>query len=267
MFMYPRAFGMDVHQSIVYLVGTAGCGKSCLAAAFANWMQEQGYSANIVNLDPGADELPYEPTLDIRNWFSLATVMAEHGLGPNGAQIAVADMLALNSAPLSQEISELDADYILVDTPGQIELFAFRSSSRVVVDRIGREGAVMAFLFDPNLVKQPSGLISAQMLATTVEFRLTLPFLSVLSKCDLLRDDELARIAELTTDPFCLMSALDSEPGSPHTLFSNELVKAMESMGSRRELLPVSAETGFGMEDIYTKIQMLFAGGEDLEKR
>ena len=44
-----------------------------------------------------------------------------------------------------------------------------------------------------------------------------------------------------------------------------EFLKAMESIGMYRELTPVSAENGTGMEDIYNAVQQYFEGGEDAE--
>jgi GTPase SAR1 family protein len=256
-----------MRHATLYLVGTAGCGKSCLAAAFASWMETEGYKAGLVNLDPGAERLPYEPDFDVREWVSLEGVMAEHDLGPNGAQVAAADIIALNSGSLAEELAGIDCDYMLVDTPGQLELFAFRSSSRVLVDRLGRERAALAFLFDPNLVRAPSGFASAHLLASTVELRLSLPTFSFLSKCDLLEDDELEVIQAWGREPSSLISALEDEAATPQTQLSVELMRALEGAGICRELCATSAETRLGMEDIYSHIQLAFGGGEDLEKR
>ena len=253
--------------TFLYLVGTAGCGKSCLASALASWMQGEGYNPALVNLDPGAEGLPYEPTIDIREWVSVQGMMAEHGLGPNGAQLAAADLLALNMAGIVDAVESIDADYFIVDTPGQIELFAFRSSSRIIVDAFGRERAALAFLFDPNLVRQPTGFVSAQMLAATVEFRLGLPTLNVLGKSDLLSAEEMELVNDWASEPVSLISALDAEPGAPHLPLTNELVKVLESLGMSRKLIATSSEAGEGMSDIYSAIQQIFDGGEDLERK
>jgi hypothetical protein len=230
-------------------------------------MQNEGYSPAMVNLDPGAEALPYDCDADIREFVSLQGAMEEYGLGPNGAQVAAADLMALNAGKMAAAIDAVDADYFILDTPGQIELFAFRSSSRVLVDAIGRERAMLAFLFDPNLVKQPTGFASAQLLAATVEFRMSLPTLNVLSKADLLTDEETARVSEWGTEPASLLAALDAEPGAPHVPLTNELIKALESLGITRPLTFASAETGVGCADIYSMGQALFDGGEDLENK
>jgi hypothetical protein len=253
-------------RTFMYLVGTAGCGKSCLASALASWMQGEGYNPAFVNLDPGIEGLPYEPDVNICDWISIRDLMEEHGLGPNGAQVAASDMLALNSKEMVDAVDRLDADIFIVDTPGQIELFAFRSSSRLLIDALGRDQAMLAYIFDPNLARQPTGFASSLMLSATVEFRLSLPTINVLSKTDLLTPEEMERISEWASEPASLLHALDGEAGAPHTPLTNELVKALESLGVARSIVASSAESGEGMADIFSAARMLFAGGEDLEK-
>jgi len=86
----------------LYFVGTAGSGKTTMVGAFATWLNSQGLDCIKVNLDPGVDQLPYEPDVDIRDWISVPEIMKEQGLGPNGAQIAAADMLALNAGEVAE---------------------------------------------------------------------------------------------------------------------------------------------------------------------
>ncbi|MFO7618189.1 MAG: ATP/GTP-binding protein, partial [Thermoplasmata archaeon] len=109
----------------IFIVGTAGSGKSTLTRAFKAWMDSQGFNAITVNLDPGVDALGYTPDVDVRDWVSVPGIMAERGLGPNGAQIACADIAALHFPEINNVIDGFRADYVLIDTPGQIELFAF----------------------------------------------------------------------------------------------------------------------------------------------
>ena len=90
----------------LYFIGTAGSGKSTLTSIFKQWMTNQGLDSITVNLDPGAKNLPYSPDVDIRDWISLKEVMKEYNLGPNGAQIACADMIALNTSDVKESIEK-----------------------------------------------------------------------------------------------------------------------------------------------------------------
>lgn len=237
-----------------------------MVRAFELWMQQQGHDAVILNLDPGAEDLPYEADIDIRDWVSLKEVMADYGLGPNGAQIVAADMLALNIKEVVDVLETFRTDYVLVDTPGQMELFTFRQSSRVVIDALGLDDAFIVYLTDPALAKSPSGLVSGMLLSATTQFRHGLPFLNVLSKSDLLTEEELQRVLGWSSDPYALYEAVLEERGSAKVLLDTEFLKSLESIGIYRRLTPISAELMFGFEDLYSTIQHTFEGGEDIEK-
>jgi len=250
----------------LYFVGTAGCGKSTLTNAFQTWLNNQGYDAITLNLDPGADSLLYAPDVDVRDWIKLDDVMRDYGLGPNGAQIAAADLLALNIKEISQVIAGYDTDYVLIDTPGQLELFTFRQSSLVVIDELGRESSMIAFLFDPSLAKTPNGFVSSLMLAATVHFRLPIPMLSLLSKVDVLSPKERDLVKGWSEDYYALFSSLLDENIDAQTQVSVEFLQALETVGAGRTVIPVSSDTGEGLEDIYSLAQQTFEGGEDIER-
>jgi len=185
--------------------------------AFQLWMNSQGLDCVTVNLDPGAEALLYSPDLDVRDYVNLEEVMAEQGLGPNGAQVAAADMAAMNAKELADVLETFETNYNLIDTPGQIELFTFRASGPVLIDAFGREESALIYLNDPALVKSPSGFISSVLLNATVQFRHGLPFINVLSKADLLPEPELERIVKWSLDPFALYEALFEEAATPKT--------------------------------------------------
>jgi GTPase SAR1 family protein len=249
----------------LYLTGTAGCGKSTLTGTFQQWMKNEGYDAIAVNLDPGAETLPYEPDVDIRDWIRLSEVMSEYGLGPNGAQILAADMLALNVQEVVDVIDGFDTDYVLIDTPGQLELFAFRQSSRVVLDAFDRDSSVLAFLFDPVIAKNPNGFVTSLLLSATVQFRFTVPMMTLLAKSDLLSEPERQYIERWSLDMFSLWSDLcDKSADDAQTQINLEFLQALDTVGAAGSMGLVSSETLEGIADIYSFVQLLLEGGEGL---
>jgi len=248
----------------LYLLGTAGSGKTTLTHAFQNWMQSQGLDSITVNLDPGVEDLPYAPDVDVRDWIRLDEIMEQRGLGPNGAQIVAADLLAINANELADVLGKFETNYVLIDTPGQMELFTFRESARIVIDTFGREDSALVYLNDPVLVKEPSGLVSSMLLVATTQFRHALPFINVLSKADLLLPEELERIVKWSLDPFALYDALAQSEATPRMVLDTAFFESLESIGVHKRLTPVSAEVPFGFEEIYAQVQMVFEGGEDL---
>ncbi len=248
-----------------FFIGTAGAGKTQLTRAYKRYFDERGLDAVLVNLDPGATNLPYAAEVDIREWVSLEQVMAEYGLGPNGAQVAAADLMAVKLPEVEEVLEGFDPDAFLFDTPGQLELFVFRHASTRIVERLGGEQPLLAYLFDPILSKTPTGFVSLLMLGASTHFRFQAPMVNVLSKADLLEPAELAKIEEWAAEPDRLMAALDEEAAEgAQKVLSIELLRALDSMGVYRRLVPASANEVKGLEDLYTAAQLMYSGGEDL---
>ncbi len=120
-------------MDIIFVTGTAGAGKSLLTSALKRWYVNRGENAIAVNLDPGVVNLPYEPDVDVRLRVNLHDVMEDYGLGPNGALILAADLMATKLPELQEEVDSFKAEYVIIDTPGQTELFAFRESGEYIV--------------------------------------------------------------------------------------------------------------------------------------
>ena len=247
----------------MYFVGTAGSGKSSLVRAYKEWLDMHGIDAITVNLDPGADALPYVADIDIREWINMQEVMYEYALGPNGAQIVCADLMAMNIGRLSDALGTFKTNYILIDTPGQLELFAFRESSRIIADALGRERSMTVFLADPMLCRTPNGFISSMMLSSIVQFRLQMPMINVLSKSDLLGEDDLNRVLSWFSDPDALCGDMLDNDSDPQTVIGMELFKAMENIGVFGDIRTVSSKDLTGMEELYAVSQQSFFGGDE----
>ncbi|HIJ00183.1 MAG TPA: GTPase [Candidatus Methanomethylophilaceae archaeon] len=247
----------------VYFIGTAGSGKSTLVRAFRDWLDSRDLECTVINLDPGADAVPYEADIDIREWIHLNDVMTEYSLGPNGAQIVCADLMAVNADKLIEALNQYPSRINLIDTPGQFELFTFRQSSSVIIDALGRERSVLVFLADPTLSRTPNGFVSNTMLCALTQFRFSLPLINMLSKSDMLSEEEVETLRAWSLNPDALYGALLDDDIDSQTIMGLELFKAMENVGVYRELIPVSGELMYGLEDLYNQLQMLFMGGDD----
>ena len=256
--------GMDNSSPpVLFVVGTAGAGKSSLVTSFQRWSRFLETEVIAVNLDPGAERVHYDAEFDVRDLISLTEVMDEYDLGPNGAQILAADLLAAQAGDVAEQLHALSGELMVVDTPGQVELFAFREASSHLIDVLGREQAAIIYLFDPMLSRSPSGFVSQMLLSSIVEFRLGLPTKNFLSKSDLLDEEELERVLEWSERLEILEQALFDEAGGQRTEFAINQLRLMQSFSQAPGLTPLSSELEEGLADILTFVQAMYGGMSD----
>ncbi|HKW04209.1 MAG TPA: ATP/GTP-binding protein [Nitrososphaerales archaeon] len=247
----------------IFLTGTAGSGKSMLCSALLQWFSDKGSSIASVNLDPGAQSLPYEPDVDIRDFVDLSTVMQNYQLGPNGALILAADLIATKINEIQEALDSLNTDYAILDTPGQIELFAYRTSGPYIVENLQSEGKTVLFLFDSILSSTPTNFVSLALLASSVQLRLKAPQIPVLSRRDLLGSN-LNRVLSWAGNSAKLEAALREESGDSYELIFG-LLRSLVRSGMSYELLPVSATTREGMLELSATIARQLNLGEENE--
>jgi GTPase SAR1 family protein len=247
---------------IVFIIGTAGAGKSLLTAAFSEWLIASKQDVSIVNLDPGVITLPYSPDVDVRNYVNIDKLMEEYRLGPNGALIMAADLIADETEKISREIEELQSDIVLVDTSGQMELFAFRASGPYITSELTKEPKVMVYLFDSVFSVNPLNYVSNLFLSTAVYNRFLLPQLHLISKCDLLPKEQLGEIVSWATSQRALEDAIEKRLEGTKRLLSKNMAHAIYELGLEFPLLPVSAKTNEGMLNLNATLERILAGGD-----
>jgi GTPase SAR1 family protein len=246
---------------IVFIIGTAGSGKSLFTAAFSEWLKISKQDVATVNLDPGVLKLPYSPDVDIRNYVDVGNLMEKYGLGPNGALILAADLIADEIENVAKDIETANADLVIVDTPGQMELFAFRASGPYIVNELTKEPKALVYLFDAVFSVNPLNYVSNMFLSAAVYNRFFQPQVYLLSKCDLLPKKEVDKIADWSADPKALENSIE-QLEDPKRLFSRNMVHAIHQLGLRFMLIPVSAKTNQGLNNFNTSLERVLTSGE-----
>jgi hypothetical protein len=242
------------------MIGTAGSGKSLLTASFSNWMKMKEQDVVTVNLDPGAITLPYSPDVDIRNYFSIDGLMEKYGLGPNGALLMAADLIAGEVHKIRDELETLTPEYVLVDTPGQIELFAFRASGPYLAKELTSDPKAVVYLFDSSFSSNPLNYVSNMFLSAAVFNRLLLPQIHLLSKADLIPESLVDRIVDWGSSPEMLETAIEEQiPGSTQ-LLTRDIAQALSSIGLSFSLIPVSAKDASGFIDFHALLIRILSG-------
>jgi GTPase SAR1 family protein len=247
---------------IVFIIGTAGSGKSQLTATFGEWLKMSKQDVVTVNLDPGVSTLPYSPEVDVRDYVDVSSLMEEHGLGPNGALVMAADLIADQVENIAREIEGLQSDIVLVDTSGQMELFAFRASGPYIANELTKENKAIVYLFDAVFSANPLNYVSNLFLSSAVYNRFLLPQIYLLSKCDLLPKEEINRVVDWSSDPNALASAIDEKLDGTKRLLSRNMMQAIYKLGLRFLLTPVSAKTSEGISSFDAALERISTGGD-----
>ncbi len=248
----------------VFILGPAGSGKSYLTRSFCEWIRSHRMEAIAVNMDPAAEWLPYSPDVDIRDYITASDVMKKYNLGPNGGLIMSVDLSVNYIDKIREEIESYHPNYVIVDTPGQLEIFAFRAAGPTIVSSLIQGcKAVAVFLIDSYLATKPSSFLSLILLALSTSLRHGLPQIHVLSKADVLSEEEIERILGWIENP----ESLTLELGKEEPIYTSQidLAYAFETMirSMFSQLIPVSAVTWEGLDQLYAEIQRHVAGGED----
>ncbi len=245
-----------------FFVGTAGSGKSTLANIYSKWLGEQNIDVVTVNLDPGARYIPYTPDVDIREYVVLEDVMDAFNLGPNGGLVACVDMMVNFIEEIKKEIDDLGATHVLVDTPGQLELFAFRESGPIVTSSLGGTQSAVCFLMDPFLTRTPQGFVSIMLLGASIQYRFFLPQLTVLSKSDMLTGREIQKIIGWALDPQTLIEAIENETQGMKREMSLGICDALAKIHMFDVPIPVSSTKLEGLDNLQAALERIYTGGE-----
>jgi GTPase SAR1 family protein len=214
----------------IFITGTAGSGKSLLTSKLLQWYRDNNSYPITLNLDPGAASLPYEPDVDVRNYIDITTLMESYSLGPNGSLIMASDMIATKMDEIQKEVDGLNPDYVIIDTPGQIELFAFRASGPYFVSNLHADNKATIFAFDGMLVSSPINFVSISLLASSVKLRLKTAQINALTKRDLVIE-KLKDIMDWAGSHTALEQALEGDKDAEYSLLSKDLARSMSKPG------------------------------------
>ena len=247
----------------IFVVGMAGSGKSALTAAYSEWLKDRDQDILVANLDPGALALPYNPDIDARQYVDIEKLMLDYRLGPNGALIMASDLLADHLEEIRTEIDAANPDVLILDTPGQIELFAFREGGRFLATQLSEGNQVVIYLMDAPFTRSPLNFVSNLFLAAAVYSRIQQPQVYALSKADLVEDQDIDTILSWTTDFEAFEHALQTMPEENLSLISKNLASAVFEAELLSELIPVSAKDNSGFVDLHAAVTRILTGGEE----
>jgi len=247
----------------IFVTGTAGSGKSMLTSKILEYYQNNGVFASVLNLDPGVESLPYRPDVDVRDYVDIVQIMKQYDLGPNGSMIMANDLIASKIDDIQNEIHGVNPDYLIVDTPGQIELFAYRASGPFFIQNIDAGEKTNIFLYDGAMIASPTNFISISLLATSIKLRLGLPTINVMTKTDLI-PDKIDQVLKWSSDPISLEEELKTLEGEAYS-FATDILRMLNIGEFAGDLIPISNLTGEGMVNLQAALSRIINLGEEVE--
>jgi len=249
---------------VIFVTGTAGAGKSLLTSKIKEYYAKNSAFPATLNLDPGVGKLPYSPDVDVRDYVDLNSLMEQYELGSNGSLIMANDLIATKIDEIQTEVDTINPDYLLVDTPGQVELFAYRPSGPFFIKNFNADEKINLFLFDGTMISSPSNFVSLSLLSTSIRLRLGLPTINTITKSDLIQD-KLDEILEWSSSESSLESAISNEVDGETLSLVSDMLQSLEKNEFSEDLIPISNATGEGMVNLESALSRTINLGEEVE--
>ena len=142
----------------------AGSGKTSLIQRLNSHLHAKKTSPYIINLDPAVTHVPYSPNIDIRDTVKYKNVMKEYNLGPNGAILTACNLFATRFDQVMGLLEKPRAtplDYVITDTPGQIEIFTWSASGQIITELMASSfPTLIAYVIDTPRCLNPQTFMS-----------------------------------------------------------------------------------------------------------
>ncbi|KAK9110101.1 hypothetical protein Sjap_018161 [Stephania japonica] len=172
---------------IIIVVGMAGSGKTTFLHQLVCHTHASNIRGYVLNLDPAVLTLPFGANIDIRDTVRYKEVMKQFNLGPNGG---ILTSLNLFATKFNEVISVIEKradqlDYVLVDTPGQIEIFTWSASGSIITEAFASTfPTVIAYVVDTPRAVKPVTFMSNMLYACSILYKTRLPLVLTFNKTD-----------------------------------------------------------------------------------
>ncbi|TCD60993.1 hypothetical protein EIP91_009185 [Steccherinum ochraceum] len=250
---------------VIITIGMAGAGKSTFVQRINSYLHSRDPPSPpyILNLDPAVANTPFEPNIDIRDTINYSEVMKQYNLGPNGGILTA---LNLFTTKFDQVLNLVEkraetVDYVILDTPGQIEIFTWSASGAIITDAVASTlPTVVAYIIDTPRTTAPATFMSNMLYACSILYKTKLPFILVFNKTDVQPHDfaiEWMHDFEAFQAALAAHQGTTDEDGEPTYMNSlmNSMSLVLDEFYQHLKAVGVSSMTGDGVKEFFEAVE------------
>ncbi|GAU91103.1 hypothetical protein RvY_03422 [Ramazzottius varieornatus] len=235
------------------VLGMAGSGKTTFVEKIQTYLTARQTPPYVLNLDPAVRHIPYQVNIDIRDSVNYKNVMKKFGLGPNGGIITSLNLFTTKFSGVLEllEKRKQQVEYMVFDTPGQIEVFTWSASGAIITEALADAfPTVVVYVMDVLTGSSPITFMSNMLYACSILYKSKLPFVIALNKVDLIDPTGVLR---WITDFEAFDLAVEQEKSYAGNL-SRSLGLILEEFYGAIKTVPVSARSGEGLPQLFKAV-------------
>jgi GPN-loop GTPase len=252
------------------VLGPAGSGKSTYCAELQRYCNDSQRIVHVVNLDPAAEDFEYAVSVDLRELISVDDVSTELSMGPNGALVYCMEFLLENIDWLEDKLEcYVDNDYLILDLPGQIELYTHFPFMRSLIRKLESWGfRVQAlYMLDSQFMSDPAKFFGGCITALSAMVQLEVPHVNVMSKMDLVSGTDDSRLDDFfRADVDTLVEELSLVTG-PRFLRLNRAMGALLDDFSMVQFVPLDVTDDESIATLLLQADLALQYEDEVEPR